>query len=179
MPAVSGTGRSVARAELEKKVSRTQGGDAPPPCGQLVPTVATDSCVFELGCGGRSRRAMPASEVGGRANRRLVPVSNAVCIEPRVDSTRCAAHGGRASNLAPSRSGQRGLPAAVLLPVVMAAVVGLLLPEATVRCWTRAPCLCLGLSCCVSSLIFPVCCRCVFLPHRVSDRARRARRQLE
>ena len=43
------------------------------------------------------------SDLGDGAQRRLVPVSDAVCIEPRVDSTRCAAHWGRASNLAPAQ----------------------------------------------------------------------------
>jgi hypothetical protein len=64
----------------------------------------------------------------------MVPVSDAVCVEPRVENTRCAVHGGHASNLAPARRGLRALPAAVLLPVVMLVVVGLLLPEAKGEC---------------------------------------------
>jgi len=190
--------RRVARSRrriIHMKGESHAAGDAPSLVDINGPRQPFQSTTFFEDPGGEgslSCAAMPACEVGDGAHRRLVPVSDAVCIEPRVDSTRCAAHGGRASNLAPAQgpvasavcrpqccSGQRGLPAAVLLPVVMVVVVGILLPEATVRFRARAPCLCLGLSCCASSLIFPVCCRCGYLLHRVSDRARRARRQLE
>ena len=157
---MSGTGRGAARAERDEEGESQAGGDH---LSWMIPwtvaTVSTDSIFEDLRRreGDLSRAAMPACDVGDGAHRRLVQVSDAVCIEPRVASTRCLAHVGRASNLAPARSGKRRLPAAVLLPVVMVVVVGLLLPEATVRFCARAPCLCLGLSCCVSSLIFPVC----------------------